>query len=827
MSAAMTRDGDLGVGSAGPARALLLSIFLLSGSGLAYELLVMRLLSIVSWHHFAYMVISLALLGFGASGTFLSLMRDRLRPRFVAAYLANAVLFGLTAFGGFALGQRLPFNALELAWDPRQLLWLTILYLLLAVPFFCLANAIGLALDHFRERIHRIYRADLLGAGIGAAAAIGLLFVLHPVSCLELVAGLGPIGAGLAAWDPALGRQRRLGAALVAAGVLLPFLLPARWSAPRISQFKGLAAALRVPEAEVVAEESGPMGLLTVVASPTIPFRHAPGLSLAFPGKLPEQLAVFTDADSLASLDRLPDSGELPGYLDYLTSALPYHLLERPTVLVVGAGAGAEVASALAHGARRVDAVEANPQMVRLVTGPFDQHLGGLFRRDRVRLVVAEARSFLAREGQHWDLIQISMVDSFSAAAGTHATSESALYTVEALADMLARLEPHGLLVFTRWLNLPPRDNLKLFATAVLALERTGATDPARHLAWIRSWNTATLVIAAEPLAPGQIEALRSFAEDRSFDLAWHPGMVEDEANRYNVLPEPYLHQGARALLGPQRQSYLERYKFYIEPATDQRPYFARFFKWRTLPELLELRGRGGTPLIQWSYLIVAATLVQAVLAAAILILLPLLVARRRGLEKGALRVGLLFMALGLAFLFVEISMIHHLSLFLGHPLYSVALVLGTFLAFAGLGSGASEATADRLRRWTGLPAAIRARPLGVPAAAAALLTLVYLGSMPPLLRAGMGLPDAARILMAVVLLAPLAFLMGMPFPLGLARTGERNPDWVPWAWGVNGAASVVSAVLAALLAMHLGFAAVLGIAALLYLAAAALLSRL
>ncbi|HVS62663.1 MAG TPA: SAM-dependent methyltransferase [Thermoanaerobaculia bacterium] len=825
----MTRDAEAPAGSPAPALPLLLSVLLLSASGLAFEVLVMRLLSIVSWHHFAYMVISLALLGFGASGTFLSLLRDRLRARFAIAYLTNATLFGLTAFAGFAIGQRLPFNPLELAWDPRQVLWLTTLYLLLAVPFFCLANAIGLALDRFPTRIHQIYRADLLGAGLGAAAAIGLLFLLHPVTCLELVTGLGPIGAGLAAWDPGLGRRRRLGTALVGVGLLLPLLLPAGWSELRISQFKGLAAALRVPEAEIVAEESGPMGLLTVVASPAIPFRHAPGLSLAFPGSLPEQLGVFTDADSLSAMDRLPPSGELPGYLDYLTTALPYHLLERPSVLVVGAGGGAEVSSALAHGARRIDAVEANPAMAALVTGPFDEHLGGLFRRDRVTLEVAEARSFMAAEERRWDLIQISLVDSFSAAAaGSHATSESTLYTIEALAGMLERLETGGMVALTRWLNLPPRDTLKLFATAVLALERSGVIETGRHLAWIRSWNTATLLVGNEPFTPGQIEALREFAEARSFDLAWYPGMREEEANLYNVLPEPYLHQAARALLGPERASYLDRYKFYITPATDQRPYFFRFFEWETLPELLELRGRGGTPLIQWSYLIVAATLLQAVLAAAVLILLPLLVTRRSGLrEPGVLRVALLFLALGLAFLFVEIAMIHHLSLFLGHPLYSVAVVLGTFLVFAGLGSGASPATADWLGSRKRLPESIRSRARGLPAAAATLVTLLYLLALPPLLDAGMGLPDPARILLAVVLLAPLAFLMGMPFPLGLARAGARNPDWVPWAWGVNGAASVLSAVLAALLAMHLGFSAVLGIAALLYLAVAALLSGL
>jgi spermidine synthase len=808
---------------------LLTSAALLSAAGLAFEVLVMRLLSIVSWHHFAYMVISLALLGFAASGTFLSLFGSALRPRFAVAYLANATLFSVTTFASFALGQRLPFNPLELVWEPRQTLWLLALYLVLSVPFFCLANAIGLVLHRFPAHVHRTYRADLLGAGIGAAGVVALLSLFHPTVCLELLSSAGLVAAGVAACDDRLGRRWSLASGMVALGVLVPLLLPGSWSELRISQFKGLSAALRVPGATVVAETSGPMGLLTVVASPTVPLRHAPGLSLAFPGRLPEQLGVFVDGDSLSTVDRIEASGTLPEYLDYLTTALPYHLLDRPAVLVVGAGGGTEVASAAAHGARRVDAVEANHQMARLVEERLAEYGGGLYRRPEIRLEVAEARSFMARERRRWDLIQVALVDSFSAAAaGVHASSESTLYTVEAVASMLDRLEAGGMIAFTRWVELPPRGNPKLFATAVEALERRGVTEPGAHLAWIRSWNTATLLVAREPLGREQIAAVRRFADERSFDLAWYPGMDEREANRYNVLPEPYFHRAARALAGPEKESYLERYKFHIAPATDQRPYFFRFFEWQTLPELLELRGRGGTPLIQWSYLIVVATLAQATVAGVVLVLLPLWLRRRSSLRReGAGRVALFFLVLGLAFLFVEIAMIHHLTLFLGHPLYSVAVVLGSFLLFAGLGSGASQQVVQAASRWRRVPESLRRRAVGLPAAGAALLTIGDLVILPHLVAAGMGLPAPARILTAILVLAPLAFLMGMPFPLGLARVGARSPDWVPWAWGINGAASVVSAVLAVLLAMHLGFSAVLAIAAALYLGAAALLPRL
>lgn len=808
---------------------LFLSVLLLSASALAYELLLMRLFSIVQWHHFAYMVISLALLGYAASGALIALFRRPLLRRFEAGYLGGALLFGAGSVGAFALAQRLPFNPLRLAWDAEQLVPLAGLYLLLAVPFIGAGGAIGLALARYGERIHRLYRADLLGAGLGAAGIVGLLFLLPPEECLEWVGALALAAAGVAAWDRELGGRRVAGTLLVALGLVSPGLWPPGWTALRISEFKGLAGALEAPEARVVASRSSPLGRIDVVASPRIPFRHAPGLSLAFPGELPAQLGLFTDADSLSVISRF---GGAPGELlwrDYMTSALPYHLLERPRVLVVGAGGGGEVLTALHHRARRVDALEVDARVADLVSATFVDFAGGLYRRPEVRLHRTEARSFVARSAERWDLVQVAMVDSFAAAsAGTHALAESYLYTVEAVEEMYARLAPGGYLAFTRWLSVPPRDELKLFATAVEALERSGVEVPGERLVLIRGWSTSTLLVKRGAVAADDAAAVRRFCAERSFDLAWLPGMTPQEANRYNLLDEPYLWDGARALLSPERERFHARYKFHIAPATDDRPFFFRFFKWRTLPELLRLRGRGGTPLIEWSYLVLAATLVQVVAAGTLLVLLPVAAAGGRRLRvPGTLAVGVYFLALGLAFLCVEIALIQRLALFLGHPLYAAAVVLGSFLAFAGLGSG----MAPRLTGWAerglrGTP--LRFLPgLALPAAVAAALTLLYALGLAPLLRTLVRLPDAGRVAVAVASLAPLAFVMGMPFPLGLSRAAERHAPWVPWAWAVNGWASVVSAVLATLLGVHLGFTAVLAAGAALYGVAAMTARRL
>jgi hypothetical protein len=486
-----------------------------------------------------------------------------------------------------------------------------------------------------------------------------------------------------------------------------------------------------------------------------------------------------------------------------------------------------------------VDAVELDPGMIELVGERFAAFAGRLYQRPEVTVHRAEARGFAAASERRWDLVQVALLDSFTAsAAGTHALSESHLYTVEALSAFLDRLEPGGLLALTRWLEVPPRGSLKLFATAVRALEERGVERPGERLLLLRSWKTATLLVKNGPFTPEELAAVRAFAEERWFDLAWAPGMARDEANRFNVWEEPYLHDGARAVLagGAERRRFFERYKFHVEPATDDRPYFFRFFKWGTLPELLALRGRGGTHLLEWGYPVLVATLAQALLAGLVLIVAPLAVLRRgrgRGRRAGERRPGLgrvavYFLCLGLAFLFVEIAFIQRFTLFLAHPLYAVAVVLAAFLVFAGAGSAAAGLLAGwlerRLARRRGDGGG--AGRGGVPAIAAAagavvVLSVAYTLALPPLFAHAMGLPQEAKLAVALALLAPLAFFMGMPFPLGLELTARREPAWVPWAWAVNGCASVVSAVAATLAAVHLGFTVVVLAAAALYALAA------
>lgn len=803
-------DTLFGAPQAPPMRRVFLSVAILSAGVLAYEVLLTRLLSIVQWHHFAYMIISLALLGFGASGTFLTFAGRRLTARFARVFAVNASLFALSSVGCFLIVQSLPLNLLEITWGADQLLWLGLSYVLLMLPFFFAANCIALTFMRFPEVLASTYASDLGGAAIGCGAVLWMLHAAAPGAVLAPVAAAGALAAIVTGVQ---GRSARWSASigvLVVAGYLLhgsPLEL-------RYSEYKGLAQTERVSGATVVTSLASPLGVLTVVENPKVPFRHAPGLSIAAPAAIPEQVAIYTDADSATMLTRYDGDRDTIAYMDRMSSALPYHLAGVESVLVLGAGAGSDVLQALYHGAERVTAVELNAQLVSFVRDEYAEFSGNIYRDSRVDVRIAEARDFVTRDTRRYDLIQMTGLDAFGASAsGLRALNENYLYTVEALQAYLDRLAPDGLIAITRWVDLPPRDALKLFATAVTALQARGVDDAGLRLAWVRSWNSITLVIKNGAFTREQIDAVRGFAEDRRFDVAYYPGMSREEANRYNVLASPQFFDAAIALLGPERERFLSGYKFRISPSSDDRPFHFHFFKWRHFPEMLALRARGGMGLLELGYIVLIAALVQAALVGVVLIVLPLLWMRRDAATSASstwsrsMLVGY-FLFIGLAFLFIEIAFIQVFVRFLGHPVYSVTIVLASFLLFAAVGSGLAELFRDAVSD--------RSKLLGATGVIV-VTCIAYVVLLPGVLTYFAGVSGVGRAVVVIALVAPLAVPMGMPFPLGMRSLRGAAADFVPWAWAINGCASVVSAVLAVVLAMHLGFTAVVLIAAALY----------
>ena len=793
-----------------PQRPPYLSVALISGAALAYEILLMRLFSVIQWHHFSYMIIGLALLGYGFSGTVVSVFQRWLQAHFTYMYLASLLSFGLVSVTSFMIAQAIPFNAEMILWDRLQVVYLLLIFLLLSLPFFFAATAICLAFMQYHGQVSRIYASDLAGAGVGSLAVIGLLFAMFPQYALLVIAVLGLVAFLVASMEL---RLKRFKGALVVLGFAAMLLTLAAMNLDlHLSPYKSLPQTLRISGTEVIEHDSSPFGLISIVDSTTIPLRHAPGLSLASTEEPLPQLGVFTDGDNMTVITKAADDPSKLAYLDQVTSALPYHLADPAAVLIVGAGGGTDILQALYHSTPVIDAVELNPQLIDIVGRRYSDYNGALYQRRGVSVHAGDVRGFLSRNQKKYDLIQLSLMDAFNASAsGLYALNEDYLYTVEALQLYLDHLAPGGHLALTRWIKMPPRDTLKLFATAIDALNLQGVEKPQDRIALIRSWQTSTLLISNGALEDHAVEKVRKFSDARSFDVAFAAGMTPPKVS-YNQLPEPWFQTGTTSLLSATRDQYLDDYKFDLKPATDDRPYFHHFTKWSSLPEIFSLRERGGMPLIEWGYVVLAMTLLVAAVLSVVLITLPLRFLSRPTDEASVTvsktRVILYFFLIGVAFLFMEIAFMQKFILFLHHPLYSFAVTLTSFLVFAGLGSNLSASWSRQYRRRTILKWSLT----GI-----VLIGLGYALLLDELFVLLSSVHMFYKILLTILLVAPLALLMGMPFPLALSSLAENAQALIPWAWGINGCASVISASLATLLAIHFGFSTVIVVAVLLY----------
>ena len=806
-------------------RPLYLLIFFTSLSVLAYEILLMRLLSVAWWQHFAYMVISLALLGFGAAGSLLFLFFERMKSKLDFWLQLLGLLTALAFSLSFGLSQKTGLDPLQLVWRGGEWLTMLLTYLVMGIPFLFAGGIVGILLTAAGEEAHRMYATDLLGAGCGALAVVPALYLGTPWSLLPALGGLVLVGiSGLCFRTHGFMKGSAL--LLMAAGLILAGyrVLPPE---PRIHHTKGLAVALSLPDARIEAERVGPQGIVQVVGSSAI--REVPGLSLAFSlddrskdSGIPPQKEIFLDAEPLGPMTRFTGDPRELLHLDYTTMALPYHVRHPRRVLVLGSGGGREVLMALGHGVSKITAVEANQQVADLVKGPFAPFTGQLYSRRDVDVKIREARQFIQSAPVRFDLIQISLLGSFGSSAGGLASAEADyLFTVEAFRLYLSKLSDSGMVSVTRWLKLPPRDSLRVVATALEALRKAGTLSaPERHLLFIRSWKTSTILISKNPFNAEAIASATHFCDDRSFDLVYYAGMKKERANRYDILSEPYYFLGASALCSEKARSFLQDYVFDLSPTTDDRPYFSHFLRLDKARMLYRNLGREWLPMIEAGYVFMVATLIQAVAASGIFILLPLVFLRCFGatLEGGAekrsqtnvLGTLLYFGSVGLAFMLIEMALLPKFTLLLAHPIYSAALVLSSILVFAGFGSLCVRKFQARWGRFLWI---------------ALFSILLWVGLMSlggeRLFAKAIVWPLWARLGVTVVLSGFLAFFLGWPFPAGLRVMARSSPALVPWAWGVNGCASVVGAVLGKMLSISFGFLWTMILACTLYVIAA------
>lgn len=777
-----------------------LGVGLVSVAVIAFQLVIMQVLSIAHWHHFAYLVISMALLGFGAAGTVLVLVRDTLTRHYQAALPLLLLGCAVTMAGAVWLSGLVgEFDVFLLFLERRQTGMLLFSYLVYCLPFFLAGLAITLVFCVETQRIGALYCANMLGSGCGAALVIALLWLV-PVENLPALLACLPL---LAAWLTGAGRGRFYGALPVAATVVAAsLLLPAT---PSPSQYKPLSGTLQLPDAEVIHRSHSPYGRLEVVRAPAQ--RFAPSLSLRYQGEPPVADIMFVNGEYFGTL---PWQGTPNGehVLDYSTRALPYRVRSPSRVLVLDAATGVDAGHALHHDARSVTATEANRQALALLTSNAPEWNQGLHLQPRVQLYNNTARAFLAsadrgRDGTRYDAIVLPPIGAFGGTAGVDALQEKFHLTGEALQAMWQLLGEQGMIVATVWLEQPPRASLRLLASARQLLDDAGIREPLDHLLAVRSWGTLTLLISKSPFSEQERTAARDFSAALGFDPLIMAGLQNGERTRYNLSDDHQFFTHVDLITSGDPQPLYRSYPFDIRPVSDDRPYFSRFLQWQTLAEVADRHGVEALPYMELGTVLGVLSLLQVSAIAVVLVLLPLFRVGWRGARRRW--TFLYFAGTGIGFLFFEIVLIQQLVLYLGNPVYSTALVLATLLIASALGSLASGR----------LPAGQR-QVMAVGLGVAALIALCAL-LLSDLVAATMGLPVAVKLLIASAVLALPAFFMGMLFPLGLRRLAAGDGSHIPWACGIDSCLSVTATALATLVAVDAGFTTVIIMAAAAY----------
>lgn len=800
-----------------PGRAVYAAMMAASVGGISYEVILMRLFSVESSSSFGYMFISIAMLAVGMSGTLVTVFRDAaLRHRNLllgATSMAAVLLVALSTFGTHLV----PFVPLKILEDPKQFLYVAYFYGLFFLPFFASSSFIALALSTWADDVDRLYFFDLIGAAVGGLAAVLGSYVLAPEHLPALAAAMFGLVHVLVIAPHPRGRKAAL--------VTVPIVLAAVASIPlcnvrQVSEFKGISYALATAEvsgAHVVARRTGPLGLLEVVES-TVE-RSAPGLSSNTPEDVvpPVEHGLYCDGSKLGPLSRDPGAAG-SACLDWLVSATPYAVRPAKSVALLGVGGGGAIREALHHGAERVTGVELNPQVLDLLGDEFASYAGGLLARPGVSTVVADGRAWAETTDDRYDLVVLNLLDvsglSFSWSTGA---SEDYLHTVEAFLAYARVLAPGGLVAVPVRLNEPARGDLKALATAIRAAQASATVAPEHAVAFLRETFFGIVLLKPDGFSTDETARLKGFAEDKGFDLSWADGLAEADVNRFTELPdEAYWRMARAAFSSPSGlDDFVASYPFDVAPTYDDRPYFGSYFR----PEVLDYyranaqepdRWWREIPVDLWSYPMLVVILVQSIVFGALIVLFPLLVARRSlGRARGKGLVIVYFACLGAGYMFAEMVFIQKLTLVLANPISSAAVVLSGMLTLSGIGAFVSGRAKARRSRTLLIAFA-------VVAANCLILAVLPLAWIRPLVL----LPMVARVPAALALIAPASFFLGFFFPLGIDAIHRREPGLVGWAFGINGAVSVPAISGAGLATLHFGFTPVLVAVCFLYLAA-------
>jgi hypothetical protein len=781
---------------------------LVTAATLMLQIIETRIISVTSWYHLAFFIISLAMFGLTAGAVFVYLRKERFRPErlsydLAVATLAFAISTDLALLVQLTLvtGASLSLTSL-VAW--------TELAICLAFPFFFSGIVVSLALTRSPYSIGKVYGTDLIGAAMGCTGALVILNVTSGTSAVLWVGaiigvaafGFASSGLGNHYESPAPGAKlfhhRRSIVALcllfAIANTLTiygvrPTIIKDQLEAPNDLAYDRWNSFSRIT---VGHSYTGPPATLG-------PSPHSPPSTI-------EQRWLTIDGNAGTSIYRFDGNLASLEFLRHDVSNLAYAIPNLKTGAVIGVGGGRDILSQRLFGMRDVTGVEINPIIIDLLNHRFSDYTA-IATLDGVKFEVDEARSWFARTSRFFDIIQMSLIDTWAATgAGAFALTENGLYTVEAWQLFLGRLTPNGLFTVSRWYaSGEVNETGRLVSLGVATLLANGAAEPRRHLFLAAAGNVATLIVSKSPLSPAALAALKDAANANEFFVLLSPDMVAPSAVLESIASAADRSTLDRATTG-----------FYLDltPPTDARPFFFNQLGFLRLFDANVFSHIGDTGVVAGN-LVATLTLGMLILISVVLVGATIIVPLQSTVREAGWQLAaggtVYFGLIGIGFMMVEIALLQRMSVFLGHPTYALSVVLFSLILSTGFGSMASErvrlAGTGALIFWSVASASyLFALPFWLPS------LLVELEGAGLFVRAGI----------CVLVLAPAGCLMGFGFPTGMRLVSAINVGPTPWFWGINGAAGVLGAGVAVVTSIAFSIDTTLRIGAVCYLLVAA-----
>lgn len=793
---------------------LILVIGIVSFLSLFYESLLIRILGISQHYHFAFLIISLALLGFGASGSFM-LVFPLNRVRIEQGVMLISLCFILCVGIAYVAVNSIPFDAYMIAWELRQYLYLVVLLICLTLPLFCAGLLLIFVFRKLPESVSILYAANLVGSGIGTLCApwvTGMLGVFGSV--------LSCIGFGLLVVLPITstiksGKNRIVTKSVIGFIILLVFsgvVLNAKRNLTHklalevtVSPYKAISTVLNYPGARVVWGRWTDLERVDIVESDGI--RSLAGMSYVSSLVPPAQFGLLTNGNNVQPI--IADINDFIPVAPFLMESLVYRLVPDANVLILKPGGGLAVVQALLGDASEITAVFENPYIPQAIDDILEDNF---LEMRNVNQVIANPRVFLSQSKTNYDIVVIPLSESYHPVTnGSFSLVEEYLYTLESFQSLYAHLQPSGILVVTRWLQVPPSESLKMLALLMDSYNNQIGVPFEDALVAYRGMQTMTILVKPAGWSRNELDLIRKFASELHFDFVWLPDVKANEVNQWSKFPQPYYYDAVRGLLGAEdRNAYYQNYPYRISPPRDKQPFFFHFYKWTQIPSIFVTAGKLWQPFGGSGYLLLFLLLFSVLFICGLLMLPPIVVQRfntgGQNLRSQVSTLWLIYFGLiGAGYITLEVPLIQQFILPLEHSIYAFAICVFILLLGSGIGSVLIHTRVSNI-----LVVCVIITLYAFSIACWGSKLADWLLQFRFLVRFGL----------IFLVITPLAILMGMAFPSGMNFVNKYSLGAAPWLWAINGFASVLFSIVSILIAIEIGYHAVFGMAAILYLLA-------